>query len=66
MLSVWYPRYEAHKRLAAFYVVGIASSGLSGLLAYGLEQMEGTDGIRGWRWIYIIVSLTLHLRLLAQ
>ena len=44
-------------RYAAFYVLGIASSGLSGLLAYGIEKMEGDAGIRGWSWIFILVSL---------
>lgn len=56
LLSVWYLRYEIHKRIAGFYSLGIAANGLSGLLAYGIEQMEGADGIRGWRWIFIIVS----------
>lgn len=23
---------------------------MSGILAYGLQQMEGVQGIRGWRW----------------
>ena len=44
-------------RYAGFYVIGIASSGLSGLLAYGIEKMEGDAGIRGWSWIFILVSL---------
>ncbi|KAH0837116.1 hypothetical protein AYO21_04577 [Fonsecaea monophora] len=54
LLSCWYTRYETGVRIAAFYVIGIMSSGLSGLLAYGLEKMEGTSGIRGWCWIFII------------
>lgn len=27
------------------------------LLAYGLKQMEGVGGLRGWRWIFIIEGL---------
>ena len=42
-------------RQAAYYIVGIASSGLSGLLAYGIDKMDGIAGIAGWRWIFIIV-----------
>lgn len=49
LLSCWYTRYEIGTRIAAFYVIGIMSAGISGLLAYGLEKMEGTAGIRGWR-----------------
>ncbi|MCJ1301813.1 hypothetical protein MMC08_004614 [Hypocenomyce scalaris] len=54
LLGVWYTRFEIQKRFAGFYVLGIASSGLSGLLAYGLEKMAGDAGIAGWRWIFII------------
>ena len=56
LLSIWYVRFEVHKRIAAFYSLGIASNGISGLLAYGIEKMEGDASIRGWRWIFIIVS----------
>lgn len=31
--------------------------GLANILAYGLMQMEGTAGIRGWRWIFIIEGI---------
>lgn len=51
LLQVWYTRFEFHKRQAAYYLVGIASSGLSGLLAYGIEKLDGTAGIEGWRWM---------------
>ncbi|KAK5168292.1 uncharacterized protein LTR77_006861 [Saxophila tyrrhenica] len=57
LLQVWYTRFEFHKRQAAYYLVGIASSGLSGLLAYGIEKMDGTAGIAGWRWIFIIEGI---------
>ncbi|EHY56253.1 retrograde regulation protein 2, partial [Exophiala dermatitidis NIH/UT8656] len=57
LISLWYTRYEAHKRLACFYVVGIASTGLSGLLAFGIENMDGLSGIAGWRWIFIIEGI---------
>ncbi|KAK5323449.1 hypothetical protein LTR93_005503 [Exophiala xenobiotica] len=57
LISVWYTRYEAHTRLASFYVVGIASTGVSGLLAYGIENMDGDAGLEGWRWIFIIEGI---------
>jgi MFS family permease len=56
LLSVWYTRYEIQMRIGGFYVIGNASSGLAGLLAYGIEKMAGDDGLNGWRWIFIIVS----------
>jgi MFS family permease len=58
LLFNWYTRYEIQARIAAFYVIGNASSGLAGLLAYGIEQMAGDNGLNGWSWIFIIVSQT--------
>jgi hypothetical protein len=60
LLSVWYTRFEIQVRIAGFYVIRNASSGLAGLLAYGIEKMAGTDGLNGWRWIFIIVSCSLR------
>jgi MFS family permease len=49
LMSCWYRRHEIGTRIAAFYVIGIMAGGISGLLAYGIEKMEGTAGLRGWR-----------------
>lgn len=54
LLSCWYTKFEVAKRYSVFYLVGSIASALSGILAYGLQQMEGTNGIRGWRWIFIM------------
>jgi hypothetical protein len=35
----WYSRYDMQKRYAAFYSLGLVSSGCSGILAYGVQQM---------------------------
>ncbi|KAK6385773.1 hypothetical protein LTS17_001345 [Exophiala oligosperma] len=66
LLGCWYTRYEIGIRIAAFYVIGIMSAGLSGLMAYGLEKMEGTAGIRGWRWIFIIEGVVSGVVALAS
>jgi hypothetical protein len=47
LLYNWYTRYEIQARIAGFYVVGNASSGLAGLLAYGIERMAGDDNLNG-------------------
>ncbi|KAH8812539.1 major facilitator superfamily domain-containing protein [Xylogone sp. PMI_703] len=57
LLSVWYTRFEIQVRIAGFYVIGNASSGLAGLLAYGIEQMAGDRGLNGWSWIFIIEGI---------
>ncbi|KAK5192635.1 hypothetical protein LTR99_009611 [Exophiala xenobiotica] len=66
LLGCWYTRYEIGTRIAAFYVIGIMSAGISGLLAYGLEKMDGTAGIRGWRWIFIIEGVISGVVALAS
>ena len=59
LLYNWYTRYEIQARIAGFYIIGNVSSGMAGLLAYGIEQMAGDQGLNGWRWIFIIVSPSL-------
>lgn len=54
LLSAWYPRYELQKRNAVFYLIGSMASAFAGILAYGLMQMNGLGGRRGWEWIFIM------------
>ncbi|KAG0641023.1 major facilitator superfamily domain-containing protein [Tuber brumale] len=56
LISSWYTRYEVQQRLAGFYLVSTSIGGLSPILAYGLMQMNGVQGLAGWRWILIIAS----------
>ncbi|KAF4973997.1 hypothetical protein FZEAL_9065 [Fusarium zealandicum] len=57
LISTWYTRYDLQKRVTVFYAIGFFASGLGGILAYGLMQMEGVGGVRGWRWIFIMEGL---------
>ncbi|KAG5981570.1 hypothetical protein E4U55_002826 [Claviceps digitariae] len=62
LLSTWYTRYEVGKRYSVFYIVGCVASAFSGILAYGLMQLNGRKGLTGWRWIFIVEgSLTCVL-----
>ncbi|KAI4113669.1 MAG: hypothetical protein LQ345_005401 [Seirophora villosa] len=54
LLSTWYRRYEMGKRYSIFYLIGSLASAFGGILAFGLMQMSGIRGYRGWRWIFII------------
>jgi len=54
LISTWYRRYDVQKRYSVFYLIGCLASACSGILAYGLMQMDGIAGYRGWRWIFII------------
>jgi MFS family permease len=54
LLSTWYPRYELQRRNAAFFLIGTVVAAFTGILAYGLMQMAGIQGLAGWRWIFIV------------
>src|ERR1700761_2568156 len=54
LLSTWYTRYDMGKRYSFFYILGCVASAFSGILAYGLMQLKGREGLSGWRWIFII------------
>lgn len=43
---------------------GATVSGFNGILSYGLTQMEGAGGLRGWRWVFIVPgAVTIALAL---
>ncbi|KAF2015107.1 MFS general substrate transporter [Aaosphaeria arxii CBS 175.79] len=57
LISEYYTRKEASLRFACFFTFGILGPCISGLLAYGLRNMNGIAGKEGWRWIFIIEGL---------
>ncbi|KAF2820670.1 MFS general substrate transporter [Ophiobolus disseminans] len=54
LLSTWYTRFDIGKRYSVFYILGSLASACAGILAYGLMQLNGREGLTGWRWIFII------------
>ncbi|OTB17790.1 hypothetical protein K445DRAFT_56309 [Daldinia sp. EC12] len=54
LLSTWYTRFEMGRRYSVFYLLGCVASACSGILAFGLMQLDGKAGLSGWRWIFII------------
>lgn len=42
------------KRFSLFYLIGCVASALAGILAFGLMHLDGTYGLAGWRWIFIL------------
>jgi len=54
-LSCWYTRAELGFRTALFYSGALISGAFSGLIAAGIKaHMDGTRGLRAWRWLFII------------
>lgn len=58
VLTSWYSPREVHSRMAIFYSGASAAGAFSGLLAYGIGQLDHTWGYRGWRFIYCIEGLS--------
>ncbi|KAK6357634.1 hypothetical protein TWF718_001942 [Orbilia javanica] len=57
ILSCWYRRSELGFRSAIFFSAAAISGSFGGLLAYGLQQMDGIAGRGGWSWIFIIEGI---------
>ncbi|KIX04386.1 uncharacterized protein Z518_05254 [Rhinocladiella mackenziei CBS 650.93] len=57
LISTWYSRYDLQKRYSVFYLIGCLASACSGILAFGLMQMDGVAGYTGWRWIFIMEGI---------
>ncbi|EKM57338.1 uncharacterized protein PHACADRAFT_160834 [Phanerochaete carnosa HHB-10118-sp] len=56
-LSIWYPRHMLQWRIGIFYGGATVAGAFSGLLAFGISFMSGTDGMLGWSWIFIIEGI---------
>ncbi|KAF5383049.1 hypothetical protein D9615_004799 [Tricholomella constricta] len=56
-LSFWYPRQRLQWRISAFFSSASISGAFSGLLAYGIINMDGVGNRPGWAWIFILEGL---------
>ncbi|KAL6709805.1 hypothetical protein ACN47E_000590 [Coniothyrium glycines] len=55
ILSSWYKKDEQSKRFGVYMSAAILSGAFGGLLAGAITGgMEGTGGLRGWRWLFIV------------
>ena len=58
-LTLFYTKRELALRVGYLFVSAAIAGSVGGLLAYGIGQMDGVAGQRGWRWIMILeVSLS--------
>ncbi|KAL1917030.1 uncharacterized protein VTP21DRAFT_5228 [Calcarisporiella thermophila] len=56
-LSLWYTRNEQTIRISLFFAAATISGAFGGVLAYGIIQMAGIQGLKGWQWIFILEGL---------
>lgn len=62
IISSWYKRDEQSKRFGIYISAAILSGAFGGLLAGSITGgMEGTGGLRGWRWLFIIEGVATIL-----
>lgn len=56
-LSLFYPRQQLQWRISAFFSAASISGAFSGLLAFGIINMDGIGNRPGWAWIFILEGL---------
>ncbi|KAL6155002.1 hypothetical protein ACJQWK_01321 [Exserohilum turcicum] len=54
LLSTWYQRFEIQQRVSWWYLINLFVSAFGNILAWAIVKLDGTHGIAGWRWIFII------------
>ncbi|OZJ03655.1 hypothetical protein BZG36_03918 [Bifiguratus adelaidae] len=56
-LSFWYTRREMGKRVGAIVCAVTAAGAVGGLLATGIQYMDGALGHHAWQWIFILEGI---------
>ncbi|THH16012.1 hypothetical protein EW146_g4559 [Bondarzewia mesenterica] len=56
-ISLWYPRRKQARRVAIFFSAATVAGAFGGILAYGIEKMEGLGGLHGWQWIFCLEGI---------
>jgi MFS family permease len=54
IISQFYTRTEVATRIAILYTGNILATAFAGLIAAGIFQLDGVNGLAGWRWLFII------------
>ncbi|KAF7533668.1 hypothetical protein G7054_g6880 [Neopestalotiopsis clavispora] len=57
LIASYYRKKELSLRFALFFAFGQSGSCFSGLLAYALMDLDGTAGLAGWSWIFLVEGL---------
>ncbi|KAI9293029.1 MFS general substrate transporter [Neoconidiobolus thromboides FSU 785] len=56
-LSFWYTRSEQGVRIAFFFSASSLAGAFGGLIAYGIDYLDNSGGLKSWQWIFIIEGL---------
>ncbi|KAL4762845.1 major facilitator superfamily domain-containing protein [Aspergillus foveolatus] len=68
LLGSWYTKTELAKRVALFHMTAPLGTAFGGYLQAAVyENLDGSHGIEGWRWLYIVCGcMTVPERDLAK
>lgn len=59
VLGSWYTKTELAKRVALFHMTAPLGSAFGGYLQAAVhETLDGSHGLAGWRWLYIICGVS--------
>ena len=61
-ISLWYKRDEQSMRVAIFFSAATVAGAFGGILAFGIQKMEGMAGLHGWAWIVCSPSCLVSMR----
>ena len=56
-LTFWYRPEERSLRIAIFLSCASLAGAFGGSIAYGVGNMNGTAGLVGWRWLFILEGI---------
>ncbi|KAL4959672.1 major facilitator superfamily domain-containing protein [Aspergillus stella-maris] len=68
MLALFYTREELARRTAIFYFGNYSAAAVGSLIAGGVLQMAGLQGLSGWQWLFLLegaVTLLVFLVFVA-
>ncbi|KAI1776122.1 major facilitator superfamily domain-containing protein [Hypoxylon cercidicola] len=54
ILSMWYTPTELATRMAIFYGANTGAGAFGGVIAYGVGNLDGVNGWRAWKWLFLI------------
>ncbi|KAJ1547200.1 hypothetical protein HK096_004026 [Nowakowskiella sp. JEL0078] len=60
-LSFWYRKHELARRMSWFFAAASGAGAFGGVLAFGIAQMGGVLGLKGWQWVFLIEGIPTAL-----
>ncbi|KAG1182375.1 hypothetical protein G6F36_009235 [Rhizopus arrhizus] len=59
--STWYKASELATRLSWFWGIQSFASAFSGLISFGIFNLEGVAGLYGWKWLFLIDGIITQI-----